>query len=446
MTAPTLLAVKPLLEEGKEEELKSFLLDLHPADLAEALSPLDMEDTIKVMSLMDIQKAADVLVELSESVRDEVARTLPLDKLSLLVDEMETDDAADIVAELSDDAASKVLSSMDTEDSQDLRKLLMYGGETAGGLMQMELVSALEDDTVREVVERIREKNEEVGDIGHVFVVDRHGVFRGEVSLKDLLLAKPDNTMNELILTTPGLVLHVDEDQETVAQKFQKYDVKAAPVVDSQNKLLGRVTVDDIMDVVHEEADKDFYRLAGSSEEEVYVIGTLKTAGLRLPWLLFNLGGGIITSFILAHFEKSFVEAMALVAFVPMVMGLSGAVGSQSATITVRGIATGRIQEGQTFKNLIREQKVSAFLAITFGLFIGLVTSLMYRGDATHIAFAIGISITAAVLMAAFFGVITPIFFKALKIDPANASGPVVTSISDVVSLFIYALVGTSIV
>jgi magnesium transporter len=447
MSSPTLLAIKPLLEEGKEDELKSFLSEMHPADLAEALSPLDMEDTIKVMSLMDIQKAADVLVELSESTRDEVARTLPLDKLSLLVDEMETDDAADIVAELSDDAASQVLSNMDSEDSQDLRKLLMYGGETAGGLMQMELVSALDGDTVSEVVERIREKAEEVGDVGHVFVVDRHGVLVGEVSLKDLLLAKPQDVMEELITTTPGLVLRVDEDQESVAQKFQKYDVKTAPVVDSQNRLLGRITVDDIMDVVHEEADKDFYRLAGSSEEEVYVIGTLKTAGLRLPWLLFNLGGGIVTSFILSHFEESFLKAMALVAFVPMVMGLSGAVGSQSATITVRGLATGRIQEGQTLKNLIREQKVSAFLAVTFGIFIGLACSLMYRGEDSvlHIAMAISISISAAVLMAAFFGVITPVFFKALKIDPANASGPVVTSISDVVSLFIYTLVGTSI-
>ncbi|MDR2459896.1 MAG: magnesium transporter [Deltaproteobacteria bacterium] len=446
MTASTILAIKPLLEEGKEEELKGVLSSLHPADLAEVLAPLDMEDTIKVMSLMDIQKAADVLVELTETTRDEVARTLPVEQLSLLVDEMDTDDAADIVAELSDDTAIKVLSSMDTEDSQDVRRLLMYGPETAGGLMQTELIKAMDSDTVADVVSRIREKSDEVGDIGSIFVVDKIGTFQGQVSLKDLLLAYPQDTIESLLTKSPALVLRVDEDQESVAQKFQKYDVKTAPVVDSHNRLLGKVTVDDIMDVVNEEADKDFYRMAGSSEEELYTIGTLKTAGLRLPWLLFNLGGGLVTSFILAHFEKSFQAAMALVAFVPMVMGLAGAVGSQSATITVRGIATGRVQKGQLWRNIIKEQKVSLLLALIFGLFITLVASYLYGDNLARIGIAIGVSLTCAILVAALLGFLTPNFFRAINIDPALASGPVVTSMGDVVSLFIYATVGTTIV
>ncbi|MDR1164833.1 MAG: magnesium transporter [Deltaproteobacteria bacterium] len=443
MTDNKVLAIKPLLEEGRENELSGFLRSLHPADLADALGPLDMEDTIKVMSLLDIQQAADVLVEMSESSRDIVASSLPLEKLTRMVAEMESDDAADVVGELGDDAAREVLSQINSEDGEDVRRLLMYDEDTAGGLMQVELVSALESDTVDEVIGKIRENREEVGDVGRVFVVDRAGTLRGEVTLKDLLLAYPGQTMNSLIHKSPELVLRVDENQETVAQKFQKYDAQTAPVVDSQNRLLGRVTVDDIIDVVHEEADKDFYRLAGSSEEELSSQGTLKTVGLRLPWLLFNLGGGLITSFILDYFEKSLLETMALVAFVPMVMGLSGAVGSQSATITVRGLATGRLAEGQLLKNIGKEQKVTAFIALAMGLFIALASGAIH--GALHIGLAVGLSITAAILVSAFLGTLTPIFFRRMSVDPALASGPVVTSTNDVVSLLIYVAVGTAV-
>ncbi|MDR2611893.1 MAG: magnesium transporter [Deltaproteobacteria bacterium] len=444
MTANPLLTIRPLLEEGREEELASFLSSLHPADVAEAIAPLDMEDTIKVMSQLDIQQAADVLVELSDSTRDEVARTLPLEQLTRLVDEMETDDAADIVGELPDDAAREVLSGLDTEDQEDVRRLLMYGDDTAGGIMQTELVHVEAGDTVESATERIREEADEVGYMDSIFVTDAYGVLKGEVSLKSLLLARPGTIMGDLITGPPQLVLHVDEDQETAAQKFQKYDIKAAPVVDSRNRLLGRVTVDDIIDVVHEEADQDFYRLAGSSEEELAGAGPARTVALRLPWLLFNLGGGFVTSFILAHFEKSFRDTMALVAFVPMVMGLSGAVGSQCATITVRGLATGRIAGGQVMKNVLREQKVTSLLALTLGLTIAVISGSLHQ--AARLGAAVGASITAAILVSAFMGVMTPVLFRAANIDPALASGPVVTSTSDVLSLLIYSLVGTSMV
>jgi magnesium transporter len=443
MTSNQMLAIKPLLEEGREQELSGFLSSLHPADVAEAIAPLDMEDTIKVMSHLDIQTAADVLVELSESTRDEVARTLPLDKLTLLVDEMETDDAADIVGELPDAAAKEVLSGLDTEDQADVRRLLMYGEDTAGGIMQAELVRLKSSDTVEAAVGRIREEADEVGDIWSVFVVDDVGVLEGEVTLRDLLLARPGTPLKELISRPPALVLHVDEDQETAAQKFKKYDVKAAPVVDSQNRLLGRVTVDDIIDVVHEEADQDFYRLAGSSEEEL-AGGAARTATLRLPWLLFNLAGGFVTSFILAYFEKSFRETMALVGFVPMVMGLSGAVGSQCATITVRGLATGRISGDGVLKNVLKEQKVSSLLALSLGVAIAVAAGSIHQ--ALRLGTAVGASIAAAMVVSAFMGVMTPVLFKAANVDPALASGPVVTSASDVLSLLIYSLVGTAIV
>jgi magnesium transporter len=441
MNPNPLLNIAPLLEEGRENELAGLLSAMHPADVAEALSPLDMEDTIKVMSFLDIQQAADVLVELSETARDQVALGLPRAQLTKLVAEMDSDDAADIVGDLGGQAAEEVLSAIGSEDSIGVRRLLMYDEETAGGLMQVELVSALDTDTVTQVVNKIRDIAEDVEDIGHVYIVDRNGGFRGVVSLKDLLLAQPDKAISELV-KNPGLLVRVDEDQESVAQKFQKYDVRAAPVVDSQNRLLGRITVDDIIDVLHEEADKDFYRLAGSSEEEIYTSGVIRTAALRLPWLLFNLGGGLLTSLILTYFEASLMKAVALVAFVPLVMGLSGAVGSQSATITVRGIAMGRIVSGQFLKTLFKEQKVTAFLAVAFGLIIALISGSLH--SAVRLGLAVGLSICVAILVSALLGAVTPVFFKAVNIDPALASGPVVTSTNDVVSLLIYTVIGTS--
>ncbi|MDR1676982.1 MAG: magnesium transporter [Deltaproteobacteria bacterium] len=442
MTLDAPLNIAPLLEDDREEELISILSSLHPADIAEALSPLDMEDTIKVMSLLDIQQASDVLVELSESARDHVAQGLPREQLTKMVAEMDSDDAADIVGDLDGQTAEEVLSAIDSEDSEDVRRLLMYDEETAGGLMQIELVSAFDTDNVSQAIEKIREVREEIVDLEMIFVIDHNQDYKGVVKLKDLVLAKPDTVIADLI-QNPGLVVMVDEDQEAVAQKFQKYDVRAAAVVDNQNRLLGRITVDDIIDVMHEETDQDFYRLAGSSEEEIYTSGVLKTAGLRLPWLLFNLGGGLITSFILTRFEASLLKTVALVTFVPMVMSLSGAVGSQSATITVRGLAMGRIGPGQILKSLFKEQKVTAFMALAFGLTIALISGTIH--GTLRLGLAVGLSISVAILVSAFLGAVTPVFFKTINIDPALASGPVVTSTNDVVSLLIYTIIGTSI-
>jgi magnesium transporter len=442
MPPAPLLNIAPLLEDGRESELANLLSSLHPADVAEALGPLGMEATIKVMSCLDIQQAADVLVELSESARDQVALGLPRAQLTKLVAEMDSDDAADIVGDLGDQAAEEVLSAISSEDSEDVRRLLMYDEETAGGLMQLELVAAPDTDTVSSVIDRIREAGGDVGDIDHVFIVDANKTLRGVVSLRALLLARSEASIEDL-LENPRLVVRVDEGQEAVAQKFQKYDVRAAPVVDSQNRLLGRITVDDIIDVLHEETDKDFYRLAGSSEEEIYTSGVVRTAALRLPWLLFNLIGGFVTSIILTHFEASLLKTVALVTFVPMVMSLSGAVGSQSATITVRGLAMGRIATGQVLKSLIKEQKVTAFMALAFGLTIALISGSMH--SALRLGLAVGLSISVAIVVSAFLGAVTPIFFRSVKIDPALASGPVVTSANDVVSLLIYTIIGTAV-
>jgi len=433
--------LKILLDEHRETELAEMLAQLHPADIAEIVSPLDMEDIIRVIALMDTERASDVLVEMTESSRDQVAAEMPVEKLSELVAEMDSDDAADIVAELSDEEANKVLAAIESKDADDVRRLLMYDEETAGGLMQVEMVSAREEETVAQVVDRIRQVDDSE-DVYYIFVVDQAKVLRGQVTIRQLLLADPAQKM-ESLMAPPALAVRVDEDQELVAQNFQKYDIQTAPVIDGHGHLLGRITFDDIMDVVHEETDRDFYRLAGSSEEEVYTSGPLKIATLRMPWLLFNLTGGFITSAILSYFEVSFTNILVLVPFVPMIMGLSGAVGSQSATITVRGLAMGRIAEGKVWRNLLREVRISTVIAATLGAIIAVGTGLI--NSALELGLAVGASIVVAIVVSTVLGAVIPLFFKAMKIDPALASGPVVTSTNDVVSLLIYMLMGTMI-
>ncbi|MDR0881586.1 MAG: magnesium transporter [Candidatus Adiutrix sp.] len=434
--------LKTLLDEGREAELADMLARLHPADVAEILNPLDMEDTARVIALMDIEQASDVLVEMSAASRDQVAAEMPVAKLSELVAEMDSDDAADIVAELPDEEANQVLAAIEQKDAEGLRRLMMYDEETAGGLMQVEVVSAVEDDTVARVVERLR-LVEDSAEVYYVFVVDQGNVLRGQVTLRQLLLATPDQTMGAL-MAPPDLVVRVDDDQEQVAQNFQKYDIQAAPVIDDHGHLLGRVTFDDIMDVVHEEIDQDFYRMAGSSEEEVYTSGPAKIATLRLPWLVFNLVGGFITATILKLFEVSLSEIQVLlIPFVPMVMGLSGAVGSQSATITVRGLSMGRIIEGKVWPNLWREVRISYIIAAILGMVIALGSGLIQ--SVVRLGVAVGASVVTAIVVSTILGAVIPLFFKAVKIDPALASGPVVTSVNDVVSLLIYMLMGTAI-
>ena len=433
--------LKTLLEENREAELAEMLATLHPADVAEILNPLDMEDTIQVISLMDIEQASDVLVEMTESSRDQVAAEMPLEKLTELVAEMDSDDAADIVAELPDEEANKVLAAIEQKDADGVRRLMLYDEETAGGLMQVEMVTAREEDTVAVLVDRIR-NSDESENIFYIFVVDQAGTLRGQVTIRQLLLAWPEQRMEEL-MAAPSLVVRVDEDQEQVARKFQKYDIQAAPVIDDKGHLLGRITFDDIMDVVHEETDQDFYRMAGSSEEEVYSSGPAKIATLRMPWLFFNLGGGFLTSLILSYFEVSFENILVLVPFVPMIMGLSGAVGSQSATITVRGLAMGRISEGKVMNSILKEVRVSSIIAAILGAIIAVGSGLIH--SALRLGVAVGVSIVTAIVVSTALGAVIPLFFRAMKIDPALASGPVVTSTNDVVSLLIYMIIGTTI-
>ena len=346
--------IDSFFESGREEELARLLADLHPADVADILEAQPDETLAAVFALLEPETASEVLLELEEFARDHVINTSSVDRLSQMVAEMDSDDAADIVADLPDHDAAAVLESIEPEDSAEVRQLLLYDEDTAGGIMQLELISASEDQTIADVVEMIRSRADEVEDLNYVFVVDRNRRLRGWVSLQSMLLGKPGDRLGDF-MSPCELEVRVDADQEEVAQDFQKYDVRAAPVVDDQGRLLGRITVDDIMDVFSEETEEDFYRLAGTSEEEIYSDRVLKISRLRLPWLLANLSGGLVTGYLMWLFKVALQDVLALVTFIPAIMALGGSVGIQSSTIVVRNIALGRAGSDHIGQTIFKE-------------------------------------------------------------------------------------------
>lgn len=430
-----------LLKADREEELRDLLKDLHPADLAEVLEDKNPEDRVRVFSLLNPEMASEVLLELSETSRDSLIKAIPVERLSEIVAEMDSDDATDIVAYLPAGDAAIVLESIEPEDSAEVRQLLLYDEDTAGGIMQLELVSAREHETAADAIERIRARADEVEDLNYVFLADDGNRLRGQVSLRRLLLADLDQELKEL-MTPCELIVGVHEDQEQVARKFQKYDVRSAPVVDEAGKLLGRITVDDVFDVVFEEIDEDFYRMAGTSEDEIYSDKAFTISRLRLPWLLVNLAGGLVTGYLVWMFKVALEDVLAIVTFIPAIMALGGSVGIQSSTIVVRGMALGRIGPTRIGPTLFKEFRVAVILGLVCGLGGTIVAQLWHRQ--TTLGLVVGLSMFSAIIMSSLLGTVAPAIFRRFNIDPALASGPFVTMCNDIIGILLYMGIATA--
>ena len=353
---------------------------------------------------------------------------------------MPSDEATDLVAELPHEQAREVLSRIDHEDSAEVRTLLQYGEETAGGLMQLELSSARSSSTVSHVIEDIRARADELGELHNVFVVDQAGKVQGQVTLAKLVLASPSTKVGDLVEPCPFMV-EAHEDQEKVAHKFRHYDVISAPVVDEEGRLLGRVTIDDVMEVLEEEAREDIARMAGLSAEDdlIYSSKIFKVAGLRLPWLLSNMCGGLITGWLLWEFKVTLSDALFLLTFIPVITAMAGNVGVQSSTIMVRGLAVGKISLSNLKSKLFREIRVAIVMGTVCGLAVGTIARL-WHGKAM-LGFVVGLSMACAICTASVLGTLTPALFKKLNVDPAISSGPVVTTLNDIVGISVYFLI-----
>jgi len=432
--------IEKRVAKGDKRWLTKFFSSSHPADIAIILDRADDPDKAWLFSLLSRGKAADVLAEIGEETARKILKGIEVKKLSGIVAELESDEAADIIGELSLAKREKVLRKVSPEQRVEIKQLLRYGEETAGGIMATEYVAVNEQVTADEAIEEIRAQADEVAEIYNVYVMDKDGSLVGHFPLKKLFLSSGQTKVSQII--EPEVVkITTDMDQEKVANIFSKYDLVAVPVVDERGKLVGRITVDDVLDVMEEEFTEDMYKMAGSDGEELLMSSPFKVARIRLPWLSICLFGEMISAGVIGYFSGTLRQVIALAAFIPVIMAMGGNIGIQSSTITVRGIATGRLDLSHRRKLLFREIQIGALMGVTCGAIVGLLAALRYTEYT--LALVVGTAMFSAITVSATIGLFIPLAFRYLKIDPAVAAGPFITTVNDIVGLGIYFFLAT---
>lgn len=418
-----------LLESNNLDQLKDILGNQHPADVAEFINQAPQEYHTTIFKLLDDEMASDVLYEIHDEYRSEILENTKTERLHDILDEMETDEAVDILSELKDQVTSDVLSSFDSEERKQFRTLLSYDEESAGGLMQTEIIAVNQKLERSEVIEDIRKNVDEVENIHYVYVVDDKQKLVGVLDIGHLLLA-PDSSIVAEIMETTIISALVDMDQEKVANLFRKYDIYSLPVIDKSNTLLGRITVDDIIDVMDEEATEDAYRLVGLNEEDRVFTRPLNSVKKRLPWLVLNLLTAIIISSVVGIFEQTIAKLSILAVLMPIVAGLGGNSGTQTLTVITRGIALGELTIHNTWKAVLKEITVGFTNGIIIGSLVCLVAYLLKFDP--RIGFILGIAMICNMFIAGLVGSLIPVVLKTLKIDPALASSVIITMLTDI--------------
>lgn len=433
--------VKVFIEQGDEESLDRLLEEMMPADVADLIEHLDSDERLFIFKALEPEGAGDVLVEIEPPVQGRILENLDNEAISEIVQELESDDAADLVGDLPADRARAIMGSLTEDVSQELAKLLPYPEDSAGGIMGLEYVAIHEDATVKDAIHLIREKRKEVENLYHIWVVDDSERLVGVISLKDLVLEPGDRKIRE-IMNPEVISVHADTDQEEVVHLVKKYDLVNIPVVDDKNRLIGRITHDDIIDVIEEETDEDISLMAGVVNQEITEDSPIKISRARLPWLVAGLLGEIISALVISKFETSVARIIALSFFFPVIMAMGGSTGNQAATVVVRGLATGDISLVKIWKRLFVEMKVALFNGVTCGVLLGLIVGL-WIGD-FRLGSVVGMALVIIVLNASFLGALVPIVLKKLNFDPALGTVPFVATSNDILGLLIYLIFVTS--
>lgn len=430
-----------LIESGTNDQIRDFLNILHPALIADLLESYEEAERLRVLSVMDLKMAADVLAEVQEPYRRRIVKGIVRDRLVDIIEEMESDDAADLLGDMRPDDVRRILSEMDIEESAEISRLLRYPEDTAGGIMQAEMVAIKDGSTVDQAIEAIRTEGDRIHDLHNVFIVDGAEKFLGLIPLHKLIVADPDTNVSEL-MDTEIITADVMMDQEEVAGIFRQFDFISLPVLDSQKHLLGRIMVDDIVDVLDEEADEDFLMIAGTFEDNVSSLSLPRSVGARLPWLFVTFIGGALTASIIAWYGGSFHKILFFIPFLPLIVGMAGNVGNQSATIIIRGLATGKVDALKVRQVALKEIGVGLVLGVIYGILLGLVTSYMeidgLDGEGMMIGLAAGLSLTVVVTMAAILGAMLPILFNRINVDPALATAPFISTSMDLLGATVY--------
>ena len=427
------------IDRQEFELLKTELSELHNVDIAELIEGLDEEYGKILFELFEDETSAEILVELDEESREAVLEDLSSQEIAEdLIENLDSDDAADIIADLPSEKKVEVLSHIeDIEHASDIVDLLSYPENTAGGLMAKELIKVNEKWAVLRCVREMRKQAEEVDKVYTIYVVDDDDVLLGTLSLKKLLLS-PEKTFIKNIYNEKVFSVKANSDDEEVANIMEKYDLIVLPVVDDLNRLIGRITIDDVVDVMKEEAMEDYNKASGISEQVDASDNILTLTRARLPWLLIGLMGGIMGAEVIGIFDIE--NNIELAFFTPLIAAMGGNVGVQSAAIIVQGLASNNLGMDSLAQRLIKELGVALLNGIICSGLIMIITSLI--GYPNSISFTVSISLMAVIIFAALFGTFIPLVLDKYKIDPALATGPFITTVNDVLGLFIYFMIG----
>lgn len=436
--------IRELIQAERNEELIDILDDLHPADIAEIISELPEDEKIKLFKLVRREKAIEVFDELDENDQILILENLPVEDRSFLLNEMSPDERADLFEELSVDKTQEYGALMTEEARREVEILTSYPSETAGGLMTTEFASVMESMSVGEAIEFLRMTAPDKETIYSIYVTSEKGVLVGVVQLKDLILSDPKKRISD-IMDEKVISVEVNADQEEVASIMKKYNLTVIPVVDEYRKLLGIITIDDIIDVIHEEASEDIAKMVGTQLEDIEtLLSPMKSARLRMPWLILTYIGEIFVSFIVKHFEPTLQQVIALASYMPLIAAMGGNVGTQASTICVRGLATGSIKMGDLKRVMVKETLAGSIMGFVYGLVLALITLLVYGLKYSFVLpMSAFVGCLASMTFSSVMGTIEPFVLIKLKRDPATAVGPLVTTGTDILSSATYLTFAT---
>jgi magnesium transporter len=428
--------LEQLIQNGNDQQLGVLLNDMHHADIAEVLDELDFDEATYIFKVLDSEKTAEILLELEDDLRENILGRLSPKEIAEELDELETNDAADIIGELSKEKKAEVISELqDVEHAKDIVELLRYAEDTAGGIMHKELVKVNENWNVLTCVKEMRIQAENISRVHSIYVVDDEDRLKGRLSLKDLLTTSTRTAISDVYIRKLNSV-NVDTEDVEVARIMQKYDLEAIPVVDELGRLVGRITIDDIIDVIKDEADKDYQLAAGISQDVEADDSILELTKARLPWLVLALLGGFVTVKVLGLFEGAMLEHGKLFFFTPLIAAMAGNVGVQSSAIIVQGLANDTLS-GSLFNRLIKEVSLSLLNGLILALILFLGSHFLLNVEII-IGIIVTIALVSVIIIASLIGTFVPLLLDKFGIDPALATGPFITTSNDICGILIY--------
>jgi magnesium transporter len=435
-------SIKRLLRRRALPHLRNIVAKTHAADLSIVFHSLSVGDQCQLFDMIaDVEKKGVLFSELDKDTLIDLLDELSIEKIVPVLEEMPADDAAGIIDSLPDERADLILQQMKREESDEVEDLLRFEDDTAGRVMTTDYIALNQDLTAGEAITAIQSEYSDVEMPFYLYLVDEYDKLVGVSSLRQLVLVPPTRELRA-IMTQDVFSVSTDMDQEEVAKIVARYDILAVPVVDEHHCLVGIVTVDDVIDIFRREATEDILKMAGVGEEFVETKSVLKSTRLRLPWLFASCLGGIVAFFIIGRFEESLQQVTYLAAFIPVIMGMGGNIGTQSSTIVVRGLATGRLNVNDLHQVVLKELAIGLILGFIYGLFIGAVAQMSFN------SIMLAISVCSAVLcsmsVAALVGSLVPMLFARINIDPAIATGPFVTTAIDIISVYFYFIIATT--